>query len=316
MNEQQKVSSTFLQHVALCDVCCVTALRESQTTTQTSRHVVRREATSFLIISRSLCSFSEIVPLGQGWWAKNDELGWESLVVLKQKQKMLVNALHSSVPPTPSTNNLQRTRLPKDKSKKSIMSAAAGVVGTKLYMAASANDLVAIARLLKQGAKHSTNHERKSPLYIAAQKGHAEACLLLLDAKDDHHVADDAGRTPLFVAAERGHEEVCALLLKRGAWARQPNCNGWTPLHIAARNGHRDVCSLLLNMENWRISRNDQTHEGCFTPLFMAAERGFTKVCELLLDHGAAHIPDNLGRTPVFVAAQIRWVTRRCADCY
>ena len=74
------------------------------------------------------------------------------------------------------------------------------------------------------------------PLFIAAQKGHADVATLLLAAPGvDPSRADLHGDTPLHTAVQEGHAGVAALLLANpGVDPSQAKKNGATPLHIAA----------------------------------------------------------------------------------
>ena len=53
------------------------------------------------------------------------------------------------------------------------------------------------------------------------------------------------GKTPLMVAAEKGHVEVVKSLLDHGADINDEEVNGWTALHISAIKAHTEVESLL-----------------------------------------------------------------------
>lgn len=87
----------------------------------------------------------------------------------------------------------------------------------------------------------------RTPLYIAAYKGHVEVVELLLE----HHVEKDArsrnGRTPLYMAARFGHLSTVEMLLRAGA---DPNCRdkyGKSIASAASENGHGDIVKLLWN---------------------------------------------------------------------
>ncbi|WCR53196.1 MAG: Actin-binding protein [Wolbachia endosymbiont of Ctenocephalides orientis wCori] len=63
-----------------------------------------------------------------------------------------------------------------------------------------------------------------------------------LISKDDnaHHSKDKYGRTPLHLAALRGHLDVVKSLIEKGADAKAEDKHGHTPIHLAAENGHLD----------------------------------------------------------------------------
>ncbi|PKK43480.1 hypothetical protein CI102_13756, partial [Trichoderma harzianum] len=52
------------------------------------------------------------------------------------------------------------------------------------------------------------DHDGRTPLSRAAEKGHRAAVSLLIERDADVNLADRDGRTPLWVAVENGHEEV------------------------------------------------------------------------------------------------------------
>jgi ankyrin repeat protein len=56
---------------------------------------------------------------------------------------------------------------------------------------------------------------------------------------------DFEGRTPLMLAAEKGHKPVVSLLLKRGADPKLKDKNGKTAADWAAFFNHDDVAKLL-----------------------------------------------------------------------
>ena len=64
---------------------------------------------------------------------------------------------------------------------------------------------------------------------------------LLLDRGADQNLADDRGRTPLMIAAERGHAEIAALLLSRGGDPARRDSLGKTALDLAATAAVADI---------------------------------------------------------------------------
>ena len=67
----------------------------------------------------------------------------------------------------------------------------------------------------------------------------------LLEMGADANKATPSGFTPLFIAAQNGHADVARALLAMGADASKARQDGWTPLDIAAANGHTSVVLVL-----------------------------------------------------------------------
>lgn len=84
-----------------------------------------------------------------------------------------------------------------------------------------------------------------SPLFIAAQNGHEEACLVLLRAGAADGARSD-GASPLWIAAQCGHDHVARALLRHGAAVDHVRHDGATPLFKAAHKGHAAVVAELL----------------------------------------------------------------------
>ena len=77
--------------------------------------------------------------------------------------------------------------------------------------------------------------------------------------------------TPLFIAAQEGHASVVELLLKAdGVDVNKAREDGATPLYIAAREGHASVVELLLKADGVDVNKGDE--DGA-TPLFIAAQK-------------------------------------------
>lgn len=106
-------------------------------------------------------------------------------------------------------------------------------------------------------------------------------------------------QTALCRAAEAGHEDTCLALLDMGAGVNVAESDGWTPLHRAALKGHASICALLFN-RGANLHAKSFTHE---TPLNCAIDNGHLNAGVMLLDKGAmVDCPGELGRTPLIQA--------------
>ena len=92
-----------------------------------------------------------------------------------------------------------------------------------------------------EGPKAATrfqNPDGLTALHVAALVGDAEAAAFLLDEGQAFVDAPDRREhTPLWVAASKGQADVCAVLLDRGACVDAAGREKSTPLRVAARNG-------------------------------------------------------------------------------
>ena len=81
------------------------------------------------------------------------------------------------------------------------------------------------------------------------------------------------GTTPLFMAAQNGHADMCTVLLEKNANVNERQGDGTPPLFIAAQNGHAGVCTVLVEKKE---NVNECKREYGVTPLFMALEKGLS----------------------------------------
>lgn len=179
----------------------------------------------------------------------------------------------------------------------------------------------------------------RSPAYLAAEGGHAEALRALRRGGADLARPLDDGWTPASIAAAHGHAEVIAVLGEAGVdlaaaplreneqygapcWlatleghadviaalapfvdvnAVQHSQNGWTPVHAAVQKGHVDVIRAL-GKAGADLSR--PTHDS-YAPLHRAAYLGRLECVRALVEGGVeVDIQTSDGATALFVAAQ------------
>ena len=69
-----------------------------------------------------------------------------------------------------------------------------------------------------------------------------------MDLSDDINPAKDDLRTPLHVAAEKGHMKICELIISKIDDKHPKDGNDEMPLHLAADNGHFKICKMFMRM--------------------------------------------------------------------
>lgn len=117
----------------------------------------------------------------------------------------------------------------------------------------------------------------------AAELGQADEISRILSSGVPPDVRDCGGFTSLHLAADRGHYEACAVLIQKGASVdAQDGISAWTPLHAAAFQGRAPVVQLLVESGARLEARDAQG----FTPLLVACRAGNLVVLERLLGAG------------------------------
>lgn len=114
--------------------------------------------------------------------------------------------------------------------------------------------------------------EATDQLFGAAQEGNEDSVEQLLgrpQGEIDINATNPHGRTPISIAAERGHDTVVRLLL--GQDEIKPDLKdrqGRTPLSYAAEQGHATVVKSLLERDDVDPNSRDKND---LTPLLYAA---------------------------------------------
>lgn len=94
--------------------------------------------------------------------------------------------------------------------------------------------------------KEQLDRRRLSPMFrVALLAGSEKAVALHLRRGEDVNATDDHGTTALMLAASRGHASVCQLLLDAGAKPSLSDQSGRNALVLAEQNGWPEVVDLL-----------------------------------------------------------------------
>jgi ankyrin repeat protein len=173
---------------------------------------------------------------------------------------------------------------------------------TPLLIAAEKGHHEVVELLLDTGHVNieAKGSDHKTPLATAVEKGYVETATLLLEKGADPNAKDGNGVTPLLWAARLGYEAVVRLLLEKGADPNAKDGNGVTPLLWAARLGYEAVVRLLLE----KGADANATTENGMTPLLLAARHDHEAVVRLLLEKGSdVNAKNQNGMTPLLWAA-------------
>ncbi|MBN1272563.1 MAG: ankyrin repeat domain-containing protein [Candidatus Aminicenantes bacterium] len=181
---------------------------------------------------------------------------------------------------------------------------------------------------------HAKLENGKTPLHVAAEKGHRDIVIYLIDQKSDINAQDQLGNTPLLSAVFQRQKETAKILLEKGADVNIKNKEnmpvivaamftglpdmiepildngqdvnerfqtGITLLHAATALGNKEMVELLLS----RGADIEATMENGVTPLYFAVSMGKSESVNLLVSRGAStgFIEKNTRRTYLHLAA-------------
>lgn len=153
---------------------------------------------------------------------------------------------------------------------------------TKLHKACWLGDEDRAKSAAKKVDVSFQDNESRSPLHLAAARGHLSIVQFLLRAQARVDALDSEGKTPLMKAVEGHHLEVARCLLEQRANPDVPDQNLDTALHLALTTGRPEMAMLLVQFEADVSARNK---EG-MSPLYMAVVQHHLDVARLLLERG------------------------------
>ena len=175
---------------------------------------------------------------------------------------------------------------------------------TLLHYASEGGNLKVVELILSTSKGAQIDEEdngHRTPLMLAAEKGHSDVLLCLIDHGANVNKKDCNERTALHYASKRGDLKVVELLLSVGAEIDVEDGDHCTPLMLAAKRGHNDVSLYLIN-HGAHTGKKDGYDR---TALHYASESGQLKMAELLLGKGAEiDVEDRNGCTPLLLAAE------------
>ncbi|XP_039127338.1 potassium channel KOR1-like [Dioscorea cayenensis subsp. rotundata] len=174
----------------------------------------------------------------------------------------------------------------------------------RVNSAAFHNDLNHLKSLIKAGADpKKTDYDGRSPLHLAASRGHEDMTSFLIQEGVDINLSDKFGNTALYEAIKNGHDRVASMLYREGGRLSSVG-NGGVDLCMAVAKGNVE---LLRRMLVYGMDPNGRDYDQR-TALHIAAAEGLHFMANMLLSAGASPASvDRWGNTPLEEA-------RRCGS--
>ncbi|KAG0628855.1 hypothetical protein M758_1G057200 [Ceratodon purpureus] len=170
-----------------------------------------------------------------------------------------------------------------------------GNPGLNIWDIASQGDVGQLQEALDMGVNPSeTDYEGRTPLHLAAGKGHLESVALLVERGAEVNIKDNDGASPLLNALKGGHDAIAKLLSNNGA--RPDMKDAGNELCKAAANGDMNFVERLVKAG---VDPNEADYSQR-TPLHIVAADGTARDVEFLVHEGAdVLIKDRHGYTPL-----------------
>lgn len=176
-----------------------------------------------------------------------------------------------------------------------------GALSERLLVAAYKGQVDNVVQLINKGAKVAVTKHGRTPLHLAAHKGHLNVVQILLKAGCELNIQDDGNQTALHRAAVVGHSDILAVLIQEGCALDRQDKDGNTALHEAAWHGFSQSVKLLVKAGANVLAKNKAGN----TPLHLACQNGHSQSCRVLLLAGSrADLKNHAGDTCLHVAAR------------
>lgn len=152
---------------------------------------------------------------------------------------------------------------------------------TPVHVAVGENNLRVLKALLDKGGMcDRKKNDGRTPLSIAASKGHVENVRELFRRMPnlDPTPRDKWKRTPLHGAAAGGHIDVFELLHDKQSEV-QPDEDGWMPIHFATSGGHFNIVKILADTPSFNALNEFWRHS-----LHLAAANGHLPLVQYFVE--------------------------------
>ncbi|NXP47971.1 ANKR6 protein, partial [Heliornis fulica] len=175
------------------------------------------------------------------------------------------------------------------------------VLSERLLVAAYKGQVENVVQLINKGAKVAVTKHGRTPLHLAAHKGHLHVVQVLLKAGCDLDIQDDGDQTALHRAAVVGNIDVIATLIQEGCALDRQDKDGNTALHEACWHGFSQSAKVLVKAGANVLAKNKAGN----TPLHLACQNSHSQSTRVLLLGGSrADFKNNAGDTCLHVAAR------------
>uniref|UniRef100_A0A2K5WFR0 Ankyrin repeat domain-containing protein 6 n=1 Tax=Macaca fascicularis TaxID=9541 RepID=A0A2K5WFR0_MACFA len=178
---------------------------------------------------------------------------------------------------------------------------AVAALSERLLIAAYKGQTENVVQLINKGAKVAVTKHGRTPLHLAANKGHLPVVQILLKAGCDLDVQDDGDQTALHRATVVGNTEIIAALIHEGCALDRQDKDGNTALHEASWHGFSQSAKLLVKAGANVLAKNKAGN----TALHLACQNSHSQSTRVLLLAGSrADLKNNAGDTCLHVAAR------------
>ncbi|NXJ37524.1 ANKR6 protein, partial [Ciconia maguari] len=175
------------------------------------------------------------------------------------------------------------------------------LLSERLLVAAYKGQVENVVQLINKGAKVAVTKHGRTPLHLAAHKGHLHVVQVLLKAGCDLDIQDDGDQTALHRAAVVGNTDVIATLIQEGCALDRQDKDGNTALHEACWHGFSQSAKVLVKAGANVLAKNKAGN----TPLHLACQNSHSQSTRVLLLGGSrADLKNNAGDTCLHVAAR------------